>query len=215
MKQLLLSGLVACALVCGAAAAAQTPREPVVGGPCEGCEAVFEGMPKSPAWSARIAPAGQAGAPMRIEGVVRGTDGLPMAGVIVYAYHTDDRGIYPRDDRYEGSAARHGRLRGWARTDRLGRYRFDTIRPAGYPGTNIPQHVHMHIVEPGRCTYYIDDIHFEDDERFTGALRDELPGRGGPGVVMPFLDADGVWHVVRDIALGENIPGYPERSGAR
>jgi protocatechuate 3,4-dioxygenase beta subunit len=115
---------------------------PVVGGPCEGCEAVFQGMPDPVTSHARIAPASEPGAPMMIEGVVVDASGVPVEGVIVYAYHTDDRGIYPRDERFAGQAAyRHGKLRGWAITDADGRYSFDTIRPAGYPETSIPAHV--------------------------------------------------------------------------
>ncbi len=41
-------------------------------------------------------------------------------------------------------------------------YRFETIRPASYPNTKFAQHVHMHVVEPGRCTYFIDGTVFTD-----------------------------------------------------
>lgn len=96
-------------------------------------------------------------------------------------------------------------------TDADGRYAFDTIRPAGYPGTDLPQHVHMHVLEVGRCTYYIDDILFEDDPRLTKAKRRQLTqGRGGNGVATPKRDANGTWLVRRDIVLGAEIPGYPE-----
>lgn len=97
------------------------------------------------------------------------------------------------------------------KTDEQGRYHFDTIRPAGYPDTNIPQHVHMHVIEVGRCTYYIDDIHFEDDPRLTPAQKRQLnAGRGGSGLAMPRRE-DGGWVVTRDIVLGAGIPGYPTR----
>lgn len=190
---------------------AARPREPILELPCEGCEAVFQGLPAALTSSARIAPVSEPGQPMRIEGTVRDGKGRPAAGVIVYAYHTNARGIYPTDDRVRGTAAhRHGRLRGWALTDEKGRYRFDTIRPAGYPGTDLPQHVHMHVIEVGRFTYYIDDIVFEDDPRLTPEMRRRMDSkRGGRGVVRPRRES-GVWVVVRDIVLGENIHGYPE-----
>jgi protocatechuate 3,4-dioxygenase beta subunit len=42
---------------CQAGAGVQvTGREPIVGGPCEGCEAVFEGVPEHLVSRARIAP---------------------------------------------------------------------------------------------------------------------------------------------------------------
>lgn len=178
-------------------------REPIVGGPCEGCEWVFEGMPAKIDSIGRIAPSTEKGEPMRIRGVVRDRNNRPAAGVIVYAYQTDAAGIYPP------STTRHGRLRGWAKTDAEGRYQFDTIRPGGYPNTTIPQHVHMHVIEPGRATYFIDEMVFSDDPRLTAEQRKQLvTGRGGPGLVTP-VKQSGVWDVTRDIVLGQNVPGYP------
>ena len=187
------------AMLCLAACAdtdAQAKREPVIGGPCEGCEWVYDGMPAPLDWSGRIAPAGEPGTPMRIEGVVKDRAGRPAAGIIVYAYQTDAGGLYP------SGSNRHGRLKGWVRTDANGRYRFDTIRPGGYPNTTIPQHVHMHVIEPGRGTYYIDDIVFTDDPRLTPEQRrSHVTGRGGNGVVTPTRDASGRLLVTRDIVL--------------
>jgi protocatechuate 3,4-dioxygenase beta subunit len=180
--------------------------EPVIGGPCEGCELVFAGMPETPAVRARIAPPGEPGEPMTIEGSVSHGDGTPAAGVVVYAYHTDAMGVYPT------AATRHGRLRGWARTDAAGRYRFDTIRPGGYPGRQAPQHVHMHVVERGRGTYWVDELQFTDDPLLPASRRRaSRRERGGSGVVTPTRDADGVWQVRRDIRLGEAVPDYGGR----
>jgi protocatechuate 3,4-dioxygenase beta subunit len=107
---------------------------------------------------------------------------------------------------------RHGKLRGWAKSDHEGRYVLNTIRPGGYPFSRDPEHIHMHVIEPGRCTYYIDDIVFEDDKRLTDEqMRRMSRGRGGPGVANPELNATGSLVVRRDIVLGENIPGYPHR----
>lgn len=184
----------------------QSPRrEPVIGGPCDGCESVFEGLPYgSLDSSGRIAPSDERGEAMRIRGVVRDQQKRPVAGVIVYAYQTDASGIYPP------STTRHGRLRGWVRSDAEGRYQFDTIRPGGYPNTTIPQHVHLHVIEPGRATYYIDEMVFSDDPRLTPEQRRQLvTGRGGPGLVTPVRDPAGVWNVTRDIVLGQNVPNYP------
>ena len=175
-------------------------REPVIGGPCEGCDWVFDGMPSKLASTARIAPAGTPGRPLVLEGVVTTQAGTPAPDVIVYAYHTDDTGIYPR------AGNRHGSLRGWARTDAAGRYRFDTIRPRAYPSGGIPEHVHMHVIEPGKGTYYIDDARFTDDPLISDRNRRSAE-RGGNGLVTPAL-RDGVWHVRRDVVLGRNLSGY-------
>ncbi|UCF68791.1 MAG: hypothetical protein JSV80_05745, partial [Acidobacteriota bacterium] len=150
----------------------------------------------------------------RIEGIVFDDNGRPATGVIVYAYHTDAGGVYPRDEDLRGHAAyRHGRLRGWVQTDERGRYRFETIRPASYPNSTIPAHVHMHIIEVGCCTYYIDSVKFDDDPLLSPVERKQLAtGRGGSGLVAPRRDANGVWIVRRDIRLGEGVPGYFEHT---
>jgi protocatechuate 3,4-dioxygenase beta subunit len=186
-----------------------TGREPIVGLPCEGCEAVFDGIPTTLDAAARIAPAAEPGVPMRLEGTVRDATGVPAPGIVVYGYHTDASGVYPKGARATTEAARrHGRLRGWARTGVDGRYRFDTIRPAAYPSRGAPEHVHLHVIEPGRATYYIDDVEFEDDPLLTPARR-RRPGRGGPGIARPRRE-NGTWVVTRDIALGRGVTGYPK-----
>jgi protocatechuate 3,4-dioxygenase, beta subunit len=94
-------------------------------------------------------------------------------------------------------------LRGWAISDDKGKYGIDTIRPAGYTITDLPAHIQMHIVEVSRCTYYIDDIMFEDESRLTQQQRHKLAlGRGGTAIVAPTRDASGIWAVTRDIVLG-------------
>ncbi len=192
-----------------------TRTEPVVGLPCEGCEGVFEGLPDAFESVSRLAPEGEPGEPMRIRGTVFDADGSPVPGVIVYAYQTDARGVYPPEDGSRGWTRRHGRLRGWAITDAEGRYGFETIRPSSYPDSEVPAHVHMHVIEPGCCTYYIDDIQFDDDPRLTERERAESNrGRGGSGLVVPERAPGGPWLVTRDIRLGERIPGYEAARGA-
>ena len=89
------------------------------------------------------------------------------------------------------------------------RYRFDTIRPDSYPDRDVPEHVHMHVIEPGRATYYIDDVMFADDPKLTATQRRLLvSGRGGKSIATPARIA-GAWQVVRDIVLGAHIPGHP------
>lgn len=200
--------------------AAQSPAratpERIVGGRCEGCEAVYQGLPSTLTSEARIAPDRQLGERLVLEGTVRTTDGRPAPGIVVYAYQTDAAGIYPPDERFPGQAARrHGRLRAWVQTGADGRYRFLTIRPASYPSSAVPQHIHVHVLEPGRCTYYIDDVMFDDDPHLTPRDRAAMNrGRGGPGIVRPVRAEGGAWRASRDIVLGQGVPGY-EACGAR
>lgn len=185
--------------------------ERIVGLPCEGCEAVFSGLPTGISSAVRIAPENEPGEPLKVSGTVRNADGTTQPDVIIYAYQTDAAGHYPHDPALTGSAARHGRLRTWVRSDDAGRYELVTIRPASYPGTKIPQHIHLHVIEPGRCTYYIGDVLFADDPLLTPSLQArEADARGGNGVVHPEKGAYGSWQATRDITLGANVPGYAE-----
>lgn len=203
-----LTGIAACiVLACTVPAAAggqAVEQVPVIGGPCEGCEAVFVGMPDSLSWHARIAPEDEPGEPMVIRGTVHGPDGEPAPGVVVYAYHTNARGEYPPNEAYTGHARRHGELRAWVRTDGRGRYRFETIRPGSYPGRETPAHVHMHVIEPGCCTYYISSVRFRDDPLLPDDARPSADARGGPGLVDPTREG-GVWVVERDIRLRRGL----------
>ncbi|HEY0662057.1 MAG TPA: hypothetical protein VGD21_12145 [Lysobacter sp.] len=191
-------------------------REPIAGLPCEGCEAVFEGLPKNLAPTSRIASRGEPGQPMTVTGRVYGPDRKPRAGVIIYAYQTNTRGIYPAPPKPLGRASdRHGQLRGWVLTDANGRYTFETIRPASYPTRDVPAHIHMHVIERQCATYYIDDIMFTDDPLLTPEERQRhRAGRAGNGIATP-TRKDGRWRVTRDIQLGSNIPGYPKCGGRR
>lgn len=196
-------------LLASAIALAQIQRVPVVGLPCEGCEAVFDGMPIRIEPHARIVPAAEPGVPMKLTGTVFGGDGLPRAGIVVYAYQTNRDGIYPESEAVrDPETRRQGRLRAWVRTDAAGRYSFDTIRPGSYPAQDVPEHIHMHVLEPGCVTYYVDDIMFKDDPKLTPTQIGRIArNRGGNGISTPVMRG-GTWHVQRDIHLGENIPGY-------
>jgi len=197
------------ALVLGSLSIPAAAVEPVVGLPCEGCEAVFDGMPKVLTSRTRITPRTEPGEKLVLTGRVLGADGKPRGNVVVYAYQTNAAGIYPPTEKSLSRwADRHGKLRGWVASDADGTYTFETIRPASYPGQKVPQHIHMHVIERGCATYYIDELLFTDDPLLL--QRDGHPDRGGSGITTPrHYSSTGAWQVVRDIHLGKNIPGYP------
>lgn len=181
--------------------------QPPVLDQCDGCEAAFDSRPLHLTSQARLGPQDESGEPMRLHGVVHGVDGKPAAGIQIYAHQTDHNGIYPPLAGVGAAASKHGRLRGWTVSDSDGRYRFDTVRPGGYPDSSLPQHIHLQVIEPGRCTYYLDDVEFADDPRRAGQPGRAAP-RGGSGLTEPARSADGVWEVRRDIHLGRNLPEY-------
>ena len=190
-------------------ASAKNQREPVVGLPCEGCEAVFNGIPAHLDSRARIAPESESGAPMVVVGRVLNQKGQPQPGIVIYAYQTNSRGIYPESPEVRDfETRRQGTLRAWVKTDVSGRYAFDTIRPGSYPADDIPEHIHFHIIEPGCSTYYIDDIMFTDDPKLTPKqIKRIAKDRGGNGITTPYKK-NGIWYVIRDIHLGQSIPGH-------
>ncbi|MCP5144584.1 MAG: hypothetical protein H6978_07140 [Gammaproteobacteria bacterium] len=174
------------------------------------CFGPYEAMPAKIESSARLAPSSEPGVPLRVRGRVIGPDGRPRAGVIVYGYQTDQHGIYPPVVPPRSSVSNfHGRLRGWVKTDANGRYMFDTIRPGSYGGN--PEHIHMHIIEPGCATYIIDDLNFEGDPNLLALTPEQLrimtPGHGGSGVTQLRQRGAG-WEVTRDIHLGAGIADY-------
>lgn len=203
------------AAVVFATALPASAAERIIGLPCEDCEGALVGKPAEIAATARIARLDDVGEPLVLRGRTLDLAGKPVAGIVVYAYHTDADGHYPRADALRGTPAQHhGRLRGWARSDAAGEYRFDTIRPAGYPQRRDPAHIHLHVIEPGRCSYYIDDVNFRDDPRLTAATeRRTPPQRGGSGIVAATRDDGGRWQATRDIVLGKNIGDYEDCGG--
>ena len=191
-----------------ASGCSQNDGERIVGGGCDGCDLIYVGMPSNLQWETTIVNASEPGEPMIISGTIFKKDGrTPAAGVIFYVYHTDNKGYYSPSANQTG-AKRHGHLRGWIRTGADGHYQFRTIRPAAYPNTNIPAHVHPVVKEPGMTEYYIDEYRFDDDTRLTASERAKEEKRGGSGIVKMTLNKNGEWICKRDIILGLNIPGY-------
>lgn len=182
-------------------------QDKVIGGGCDGCELMFEGMPKALESETTITGA-DAGEPLEIQGVIYEQDGkTPVPNVILYVYHTDPEGLYSPAPG-QTAARRHGRLRGWMKTDAQGHYRFRTTRPAPYPNRTNPAHIHPIVKEPGRNEYYLDEYLFEDDPLLTKEKRDAQEGRGGSGIIRLTKNTDGVWTGRRGIILGRNIPDY-------
>lgn len=182
------------ALVAGA------PPAPVAGPDCSDC-AHLE-APANLTNAVVIPPASEPGERLVLEGRVLRPDGrTPADGVLLYAYHTNARGIYPKRGDERGQARWHGSLRGWLKTGADGRYRIETSRPAPYPDGGIPAHIHMTVMPEGGREQFIDDVVFDDDPLVTASYRARARDVGGPGVVLPTRNAAGVWQATRDIVL--------------
>ena len=201
----ILFALIFCASLPGCA---QDRTDRPVGGGCEDCQLMFTGMPSSIESDVTITKPGEAGDPMVISGTIFKKDGkTPAPNVVLYVYHTDNTGEYTHGAS-ENESTRHGRLRAWIKSDARGNYKFTTIRPASYPNSRNPQHIHPIIKEPGLQPYWIDEYLFEDDPYVDAKVRAQQEGRGGKGIIRLTKNGEGVWTGKRDIVLGKNVEGY-------
>ncbi|MFI5154302.1 MAG: hypothetical protein ACHQET_13265 [Chitinophagales bacterium] len=185
------------------------PRQ--VGGGCDGCEAIYShAIPFDRlSWVDTLPDYHEAGPKMVISGRIYHSDGKTLAvGVILYVYHTDQTGHYTPKPDQTGAARRHGYIRGWMKTNEKGEYKFYTLKPAAYPGHQIPAHIHPIIKEPEMNEYYIDEFLFNDDPFLTSEERKRQEGRGGSGIIS-LENKGGLLVGHRDIYLGRKIPDYP------
>ena len=182
-----------------------------IGGPCEGCKAVFESpVPLDKlSWIDTLPDFNEPGPKMMISGVIYKADGkIPAPGVVLFIYHTGQNGKYTNKFNEKGWARRQGYIRGWMKTNEKGQYRFYTLKPASYPNSTAVKHIHPTIKEPGKNEYWIDEFIFDDDPFLTAERRKEHQQRGGDGLIKLKNEA-GILVGERNIYLGKNIPGYP------
>ncbi len=91
---------------------------------------------------------GYDGKPLHVNGVVRDEQGHPVAGALVFVYHTDSTGRYNQHGMDESNPV----IFGYMKTDAKGRYAYTTIRPGHYPTTTderVEQHIHYEVTAIG------------------------------------------------------------------
>jgi protocatechuate 3,4-dioxygenase, beta subunit len=184
-----------------------------VGGGCEGCEAVHETpIPIEQLSHIDTLPDfNEEGPKIEISGVVFKADGItPVPGVVLYVYHTDQKGYYSTQGNETGWGKRHGYIRGWLKTNEKGEYKFYTLKPAPYPNATFPAHIHPTIKEADKSEYWIDDYVFDDDKFVDDKYRRDAQNRGGDGIVKLSKTGSGLYTARRDIILGKNIEDYPK-----
>jgi len=125
----------------------------------------------------------------------------PIAGAMVYAYQTNARGWYaaaaPHVSGNSGDY-KHARLFAYCRTDADGRFELASVRPAGYPRSDLPAHIHL-VIE-GAGVERVTEIRFRDDPRLTPAQLEESQ-RARFEIVTPERLADGSWRCAVEFAL--------------
>ncbi len=200
---------------CGQSSAPKKPKpapaEVKAGGNCEGCEAIYEcPVPFEQLNEVDTLPGfNDAGPKIEISGTIYKTDGKTAApGVVLYIYHTDQKGIYAKKGDETGWAKRHGYIRGWIKTNAKGEYKFYTLVPASYPDSKNPKHIHPVIKEQGISEYWIDEFVFDDDSLLPSEERIKTRPVGGSGVLKTTLK-NGMLRARRNIILGLNVADYP------
>ena len=162
--------------------------------------------PDELSWKTVVAAKDEPGERLVVTGTVFQPDGeTPAANVLLYVYHTDATGVYPREGRDRSDANwRSGTLRGWMLTGKDGRYRFDTIRPASYPDTTTPAHIHITVTAPGYDEYWIESYKFADDPYLEEGPHDDFPLGGFPYLLEPTKDEHDVLQASRNIRLKQD-----------
>ena len=181
----------------------------LVGGPCEGCEAIFEYGNKKLSSIDTLPDFNDKGPKIRVTGTIYQNDGkTPAEGVILYIYHTDQNGIYATKGGETGWGKRHGYIRGWVKTGKDGRYTFYTLKPGTYPSRSSPAHIHPMILEPNGKYYWLGSYHFEGDPLLTDKEISPESPRGGNSGLLSLRKEGNLWVGERDIILGKNVPDY-------
>ena len=208
MKQVILALILAISLSsCGNSQNQLAPR--LIGGPCEGCEAVLEYGDRTLSPVDTLPDFNEEGTRIKVSGTIYMPDGkTPAEDVVLYVYHTDQEGIYATKGNETGWGKKHGYIRGWMKTGKNGKYAFYTLKPGAYPSGTEPAHIHPIILEPNGKYYWLRSFFFEGDSLLTqNEINPDSP-RGGSSGLLNLEKAGNIWVGSRDIILGKNVPNY-------
>lgn len=189
-----------------------------VGGQFENREFTYYGIPRTISATDTSSGWNQKGQKLLLTGIVYQIDGkTPAPNVLIYYYHTNTEGKYVHKVGEERSmppnelGQTHGSIRGWVKTDSLGRYFIYTVRPGVYPTRDAPAHIHVTVKEPNKINeYYIDDFVFNDDNLVNTSFRNKMENRCGSGELR-LVQKGNLFVGERNVILGLNIPDYPKK----
>lgn len=92
--------------------------------------------------------------------------GNSLPNTLIYLYHTDNKGSY--------GEYKNPKLFGYVNTNEEGKIEVETIRPAGYPNSGAPQHIHFEIEKYN----YVSEVLFNDDKRLSEDLKKDMLSHG-------------------------------------
>ena len=122
------------------------------------------------------------GKKIKVQCSVTDKDGKPFANALVYAYQTSAKGWYSDTAAHilvnEGDM-RYARLFGYVVTDSNGNFELETIQPSGYPGSDLPAHIHIAMWKDEKHVPQVPgELLFDDDARLTGDRRARAMAEG-------------------------------------
>ena len=184
------------------------PNATLVGGPCEGCEAVLDYGDRQLTPADTLPGFKEYEPKIKVTGTIYKSDGkTPAKDVILFVHQTNKEGVYPKRGDEEGWARNYGYIHGWVKTGADGKYTFYTFKPGSY--SRNPAHIHPIILEPNGKYYWLGSYFFADDPLLTASHRNaDTPRGGSDGVVTLQKGEDGLLVGRRDFVLGKNIPEY-------
>lgn len=121
------------------------------------------------------------GRKIKIIATLKDEEGKSITGAIVYFYQTDAKGWYAAEKPHVGGNSgdqRHARLFGYAKTDAAGKFEIHTVKPSGYPQSDLPAHIHVEVLNHENYDARITEFLFDDDERLVGTIRANSQGHG-------------------------------------
>jgi|TARA_R100000388_G_scaffold94197_1_gene80674 protocatechuate 3,4-dioxygenase beta subunit len=179
----------------------------LVGGPCQGCEAVLGFTDQTLSPTDTLPEFTDSEPKLKITGTVYQNDGVtPAEGVILFVHQTNTEGVYPTRGDEKGWERGYGYIHGWIKTGADGKYAFYTFRPGSY-GRNAA-HIHPVILEPSGRYYWVEAFFFDDDPKLSDEHTNSNRPRGGSDGVLSLREEDGLLVGERDFILGKNIQNY-------
>lgn len=121
----------------------------------------------------KIATNDEPGKKIRVLGKIQDKNGNPVSDALVYMYQTDSKGWYSATSPHVGGSEgdmRQARLFGYVRTGKEGQFELHTVKPSGYPQSDLPAHIHVHIWKDGYRNF-VNEFLFDDDDRLVGEVR--------------------------------------------
>jgi protocatechuate 3,4-dioxygenase beta subunit len=148
---------------------------------------------------------------MLLTGVIHDFSGKPAADVLLYVFHTDAQGEYPKRAGATGAEALNGYIRGWIKTNADGRYYIFTNMPGAYPEEKTRAHVHCIIKEPDVNVYSLMDFIFPNDP-YAESHETIVPQHLNGGLVKDITQPGDTMKVYqRNIYLGRGVVNYPSK----